>query len=230
MSTSPASHIASGLARIQWLLIAELLLLYVAAPVAMAWAVHVLRIPLVLMLLGVLALLLVILLRDRTFDVRAMVATAIPWTTCWAILALLPLGAAIVLGLGWYLQPEAFLAFPRDRTSLWLLVMVLYPVLSVTAQEVLYRVFFFHRYRELFAGRPTLAIVANAALFGFGHIVLLNWIAVGLSFLAGLVLAWRYQRTQSYWAVVLEHGIYGDLIFTAGLGAYFFTGIANFRA
>jgi hypothetical protein len=36
-----------------------------------------------------------------------------------------------------------------------------------------------------------------------------------------------FTRTQSFLAVVLEHALYGDLIFTIGLGRFFFTGAAN---
>jgi membrane protease YdiL (CAAX protease family) len=48
-----------------------------------------------------------------------------------------------------------------------------------------------------------------------------------LSFFGGLIFAWRYLRTNSFWAVALEHALYGNLIFTIGLGVYFFTGISS---
>ena len=43
-----------------------------------------------------------------------------------------------------------------------------------------------------------------------------------------LLFAWRYQSSRSYWALVLEHALYGNLIFTVGLGRYFYTGVSNF--
>ena len=42
-----------------------------------------------------------------------------------------------------------------------------------------------------------------------------------------LSMAYRYERTRSLWAVCLEHTLYGWLVFTAGLGRFFFTGIAS---
>jgi hypothetical protein len=43
----------------------------------------------------------------------------------------------------------------------------------------------------------------------------------------GLLLAVRYAMTRSYWAVFIEHTIWGWLVFTIGLGRYFFTGVSN---
>ncbi len=106
--------------------------------------------------------------------------------------------------------------------------MILYPLVSVTAQEVMYRVFFFHRYRVLFAGDPQAGIVLNAVLFSFSHIIFQNVTTLIISFLGGLLFAWRYQSSRSYWALVLEHALYGNLIFTVGLGRYFYTGVSNF--
>ncbi len=47
--------------------------------------------------------------------------------------------------------------------------------------------------------------------------------------LGGLVLAARYAQTRSFWAVFIEHTIWGWLIFTVGLGRFFFTGVSNVR-
>jgi membrane protease YdiL (CAAX protease family) len=89
-------------------------------------------------------------------------------------------------------------------------------------------VFFFHRYGPLFAHARQALIVLNAVYFAFGHIIFMSMPSVVLSFFGGLLFAWRYDRTRSYWAVVLEHSLYGNLIFTVGLGRHFYTGVANF--
>ena len=44
---------------------------------------------------------------------------------------------------------------------------------------------------------------------------------------AELLFAMRYAATRSYWAVVLEHTLWGWLVFTTGLGRYVFTGVSN---
>jgi uncharacterized protein len=202
----------------------ELVILFIAGPIAVALAMWHWRLPLPPFLLALTLIIVLVLLRDREFSFRSLFGSPIPTPVLGSIVLLLPGAAAVVFGLAWLIEPDRFLTMPRDRFGLWLAVMVLYPLIPVVAQEIIYRVFFWHRYSALFAGRPWLAIVVNAALFGFAHIVMRNWIAVILSFFAGLVFAWRYQRSRSFWAVVLEHGLYGDMIFTAGLGLYFFSG------
>jgi hypothetical protein len=41
----------------------------------------------------------------------------------------------------------------------------------------------------------------------------------------GLLFALRYALTRSFWAVYLEHALWGALVFTVGLGRFFFTGV-----
>jgi membrane protease YdiL (CAAX protease family) len=106
-------------------------------------------------------------------------------------------------------------------------IMVGYPLASVAAQELVYRTFYFHRYGPLFGGQRWLAIVLNGLLFGFAHIVIGTWFAILATTVSGVILAARYAATCSYWAVFIEHTIWGWLIFTIGLGRFFFTGVAN---
>ncbi|MGO9984646.1 MAG: CPBP family intramembrane glutamic endopeptidase [Rhodomicrobium sp.] len=130
--------------------------------------------------------------------------------------------------------PQYFLSLPKYAPGLWLRVMILYPAISVTAQEIYFRVFYFHRYAPLFGPYRSAAIVLNAGLFAFAHAVLFaqrtpfHWQAILMSFAGGLIFARRFYRTHSFWAVALEHSLYGDLIFTTGLGVFFFTGVSNF--
>ena len=50
-------------------------------------------------------------------------------------------------------RPALFLSLPRNAPYLWLEVIVLYPLISAFAQEVLFRSFFFTRYKKLFKSR-----------------------------------------------------------------------------
>ncbi len=106
---------------------------------------------------------------------------------------------------------------------LWCLVMLLYPLFSVVPQTLIYRAFIFKRYRSLFP-RGRILILASAASFSWLHIVMRNPLAPLLTFPAGLLFAWRYSRTDSVLASAFEHALYGCLIFTVGLGVYFYTG------
>jgi len=58
----------------------------------------------------------------------------------------------------------------------WLAIFLLYPLWSVVPQELIYRSFFFNRYKVLFRNEKVMA-VASAAFFAFLHIVFNNWIA-----------------------------------------------------
>ncbi len=103
--------------------------------------------------------------------------------------------------------------------------MLLYPLMSVAVQELVYRTFFFHRYGALFGGAWWLAILLNGVLFGIGHIVIGTPLAVYGTMATGALFAWRYAMTRSFWAVFIEHTLWGALVFTVGLGRYFFTGV-----
>jgi hypothetical protein len=132
----------------------------------------------------------------------------------------------LVLGVAtWALLPDLFLSFPRERPWLWLAVMVGYPLLSVWPQEMLYRRFALLRYRPL-VGSGAGFVVASGLAFGYAHIIFLNPIAVALSTAGGLLFAANFVRHRSLMLVWLEHTLYGCLIFTVGLGRFFFTGAA----
>jgi hypothetical protein len=125
----------------------------------------------------------------------------------------------------WYFAPQVFLSFPRQRPLFWLLVMVLYPVLSVWPQELIYRSFLFYRYRPIF-GEAQGYVLASALLFGFVHVIFLNWIAPAMTFIGGGLFAASYRKHRSLALSCLEHALYGCMVFTVGLGSYFFAGAA----
>jgi membrane protease YdiL (CAAX protease family) len=210
-----------------WLTI-EMLLLYVAAPLGVYSLLYDYRIPLFQILPVIFVIFVVILTADRAFSWREALSRGIDLKTLASILLIFALGAPLLALFARYDSPTRFLAFPLYAQNIWLMVMVLYPLLSVTAQEIMFRLFFFARYRALFGTDAQAAIVLNAVLFAFVHIIFQNWVTVVISLLGGLLFAWRYERTQSYWAVVLEHTLWGNLIFTLGLGRYFYTGVSNF--
>lgn len=74
---------------------------------------------------------------------------------------------------------------------------------------------------------PPENVARDGLAFGFGHIIFKNWVAVAMTTFGGIVLAWRYADTRSFWAVWIEHTLRGWLTFTVGLGGFLFTGIAT---
>lgn len=124
--------------------------------------------------------------------------------------------------------PNLLLSFVRTHPQLWALVMVLYPVLSVYPQGIIYRCFLMHRYASLLPSNLAL-IVVSAAAFAFMHIIFRNPLAVLLTFVGGLLFAWRYYVTGSLFTSALEHSLYGCWLFTIGLGKFFYQGRISIR-
>ena len=219
VSGSHASEVLAGApGRWRW---AEMVVLFGVAPAGLAAVSARAVIPL-LVIGGVLVL--AILLWDRTFDRRFLVRLegSLPREVgrvgaIW-LAAVVLLTPAVALA-----APDEFLQMPRERPRLWVAIMLLYPLLSVYPQEVIFRAFFFHRYGPILGDSARL-IAVNALAFGLAHAMFRNGIAVGMTTVGGALFAWTYWRTRSIPLVCLEHALYGCFVFTVGLGEYFYTG------
>ncbi len=121
-------------------------------------------------------------------------------------------------------EPGKLFAFPRNNPLVWLLFVWLYPVLSVIPQGIIYRVFVFRRYRDLF-GSDWAMIAASALVFSYAHIIYRNPVAIVLTLFGGLFFAHTYAKDGSPWLSNVEHAIYGDFVFTIGLGYYICSGV-----
>jgi uncharacterized protein len=135
--------------------------------------------------------------------------------------------AILLAALTLYMLPQRFMTFPAQRFPLWCAVMVLYPLLSIVPQELFFRSFYFTRYSGIVTER-LLGILINGLLFGFSHIVLNNWIAPSFCVIGGMIFAHSYRQHRSLKWAVIEHTLYGNWVFTVGIGWYFFTG--NWRS
>jgi uncharacterized protein len=119
--------------------------------------------------------------------------------------------------------PQLLFSFVKRAPGFWALVMLLYPLLSVYPQELLYRAFFFHRYQPLFGSGSTM-LVASACAFGFVHIIFGNWLAVLLCIIGGFLFSLTYQHSGSLLLTCIDHALFGNFIFTIGLGQFFYHG------
>jgi uncharacterized protein len=203
----------------------EFLALYVVLPLGLAFVVAHRPFPFLLIAALVLgaAAVLVVLLRDTAFDRRRLWnprGLAHSWR--WMLAIFLLGAAAMTLGVV-FLRPELLLSLPRRRPTIWAVVMVGYPLLSVYPQEVIFRTFLMHRYRRLF-GEGCGMVAASAVTFAAAHIVMWNWLAIALTLPGGAIFARTYQRSRSTLAAAVEHSLYGCFLFTVGLGWYFFAG------
>jgi len=122
-----------------------------------------------------------------------------------------------------YTLPERLFSFPMQRPLFWLLVMALYPILSALPQELVFRSFFFRRYKDIFQGNNAL-ILASAICFALAHVVIGNFVAPPLCFVGGLLFAYSYSQHRSLKWAAIEHAAYGCMVFTAGIGTYFLVG------
>jgi hypothetical protein len=123
--------------------------------------------------------------------------------------------------LTYIILPKKFFHFPINEPFFWILVVLFYPILSAYPQELVYRAFFINRYKPLFNSRLQLILV-NMAAFGLLHIIYENLIAVGITFFGSYVFYKTYENSNSVLVTALEHALYGNIIFTIGLGYYFY--------
>lgn len=166
-------------------------------------------------------LMIAMLLASRTAGWRAVLRLGALRPYLRGILWRAALVAGVIVALTYWLRPEDLLRFPRTRPGIWALVMLLYPVLSAYPQELIYRTCFFRRYAPIFPS-ATMMLLASSSAFAWLHIVFWNVPAVVLSLLGGIMLSHTYQRSNSTLAVTTEHALYGCLLFTIGLGRYFY--------
>ncbi|MCW1969999.1 MAG: CPBP family intramembrane metalloprotease [Anaerolineae bacterium] len=142
----------------------------------------------------------------------------------WRILLRFGIIAPLLAWLVWLVFPEKSFNLMFSQPRLWLAILFFYPIFSVYPQELLFRAFFFERYGDL-GHSKWLPVIINAIAFGWAHVFFPSpLIAVGLCILGGLLFANSYARTRSLRLVVFEHALFGDLIFTIGLGEFFFSG------
>ena len=110
--------------------------------------------------------------------------------------------------------------FPKTNFELWLLVILIYPFLSVIPQEIVYRVFFFQRYFPNERSFYFLTLL-NMIVFSYGHIVFNNVHAILITAIVSPVFTYAYLK-KSFFTCIILHALGGQIIFTLGLGKYFF--------
>lgn len=120
----------------------------------------------------------------------------------------------------WWIFPDLFFRYPVENLKSYLLTFFLYPIASVLPQEIIYRLYFFHRYRKL-VPEKYLLMLSNAIIFGLTHFIYGNWIAPIATFLVSWIFIFNYLQTRSLWNVSLEHYFYGLVMFTIGFGHFF---------
>lgn len=195
----------------------EFAALYIGAPLAIALFMpgHLLFEALaVFSLVG-----LFLLWRTGGFGFRSLVTgwSRMPWLEVLGLsVATLLAGTAIL----YFTYPERL--FAMVRSGMLPLIWVFYPILSALPQELIFRPLFFHRYGALLpSGHGAIAI--NAAIFSFAHLMYWSSVVAVMTFVGGWIFARAYLR-HGFPAAWLLHALAGNLLFTVGMGAYFYSG------
>ena len=71
---------------------------------------------------------------------------------------------------------------------------------------------------------PFAAVAASAFVFALAHLLFWNWVALALTFAGGLIFARGYLGRGSFALAVVLHAVCGWVIFTSGLGSFFYHG------
>ena len=195
-------------------------LLFIATPLVMAFLLS----PNAIWagLAAMLAVAIVLLWLTPSFRWRSVVSR--PFVPHWgAFVGFIVLTSVSAVALVLWLRPGALFFLPRYNQDLWLLILCFYPFGSALPQELIFRALFFERYGSLFTD-PRVAIAVNAGVFSLAHLFFWNWPAVLLTAIGGAVFAWAYRDAGSFGFAFLLHALAGQILFTAGLGIFFYHG------
>ena len=116
-----------------------------------------------------------------------------------------------------FVDPSLLFSVVKQKPMLWFMILFVYAFLSVIPQELVYRGFFYNRYQSLFSNKQLFSIL-NVVCFSWCHLFLLNaWVMI-ITVLGGILFVYTYEKEKNILWTVVEHSLYGNLVFTLGLG------------
>jgi membrane protease YdiL (CAAX protease family) len=114
-------------------------------------------------------------------------------------------------------KPQNLFVVVKKSPALWLGILIFYALLSAYPQEIIYRGFFFKRYESLFNSKWILVGI-NLIIFPVAHLMFNNTLVLIVTFIGGIFFALSYLKTKSIMLTSIEHAMYGNWIFTIGMG------------
>ena len=142
----------------------------------------------------------------------------------WRLLGSFSLVCFLALSiLAFWIDPENIFYLPINSTRLWIFIMIAYPIVSVMPQELIYRPLFFVRYKIILPSGQSLVFL-NAICFCLIHLFYWNFVALFITLIGGFIFSYIYHVNRNFLEVVLYHSVGGCIIFTTGLGRYFYSG------
>jgi membrane protease YdiL (CAAX protease family) len=192
----------------------ELGILFVLLPISFALSYA----PIIKLIIGFLGFIYVIYVLLKVENQKFKIAHNLNWQLFWkeTILKLLII-VVLTTCFVWVTNKEALFNVLLQKPKLWIIILLVYSFFSVYPQELLYRTFFFKRYKGLFKNEA-LFLFVNAVLFSLAHLFFKNSLVIVLTFLGGLLFVCTFNKTKSTLLTSIEHAIYGSWLFTVGMG------------
>jgi len=192
----------------------ELLIIFVFIPISFAFDYA----PILKLVIGVLGFTYITYVLFKVEKIKVRIEKNNNWQAFWKSTGIKFLGIAIVtLLFVWFTDKESLFAVLLNKPKLWVLILLFYSLFSVYPQELLYRTFFFKRYKTLFKNEYVFIFI-NALLFSLAHLFFKNTLVLLLTFIGGVLFAFTFKKTKSTFLVSIEHSIYGCWLFTVGMG------------
>ena len=124
--------------------------------------------------------------------------------------------SVFVIGIMWLLYGiEPRLIIDPDKIVTlsvlpWFAPLILYPLLSVPLQEIIFRWFYMNRISAVFSSQKAIVLIA-AILFGFAHISMGPTTLIG-TFILGLWWGMLYLKTKNLWPTMIAHSMVGNFL------------------
>lgn len=192
----------------------EFFILFIVFPISMALN-FLIWIKLAIGLIGLAYVIFVLLkVENTTFKIIPNLNWRVFWKETFIKLITIALITVVFV---WFTDKNALFNVLINKPKMWIVLLFIYSIFSVYPQELVYRTFFFQRYKNLFSSHR-LFIFVNAIVFSLGHIFFRNSLVILLTFFGGLLFAFTFYKTKSTLLVSIEHAIYGCWLFTVGMG------------
>ena len=195
-------------------LLSEFFILFILLPVSLALPFNI-WVKVGMVVLGF----IYILIKLKTSEnINFRIKKNLDWKSLWRRVLVTFLVVAIITTVYVFFQDkDALFYVPLHKPGLFVSILIVYTLLSVWPQEIIYRTFFFHRYEVLFQNK-SLFIFINAIVFSLAHLFFRNTLVLVLTFIGGIIFGYTYIKYRSTTAVSIEHAVYGNWLFTVGMG------------
>lgn len=195
-------------------LLSEFFILFILLPVSLAIAFSIwMKIGMV-----VVGFIYILFKLKQSEHIKYRIKKNLNWKSLWRRILITFIVVAIVTTVYvWFQDKDALFYVPLHKPGLFVAILLVYTFLSVWPQEIIYRTFFFERYDVVFKNK-TLFIFINAIVFSLAHLFFRNTLVSILTFIGGIIFGYTYLKYRSTTAVSIEHALYGNWLFTVGMG------------